>query len=97
MIDAGLEGPNGRRAQPQIPFEICRNRVFTLRASDALRPNWAVGPYMNLLDRSDQTRLHHLNGAAQTFFGAALVAHLGHDAMLLCQGAKVSRFIDSLR
>jgi len=37
------------------------------------------------------------HGATQTFFGAALVAHLGHNAVLLGKLAKVSRFIDSLR
>src|SRR6266404_1834816 len=97
MIDTCLERSKRGRSQPQIPSEICRNLILTLGASDALGPDGPVGPDMDLLNRPNQTRLHHFNGATQTFFGAALVAHLSHDAMLLGQGAKVPRFIDSLR
>src|SRR5438445_12450592 len=97
MIDTCLERPNRRRSQPQIPFQICRNRVFPRRASDALRPDGPVRPDMDLLDGPDETRLHDLDRAAQSRFRTPLVAHLGHNAVLLCKVTKVSRFIDGLR
>ena len=71
------------RALPEIPIQVFRNRVGTFRATDALRPNRAVGPHVQLGDVTDEARLDDLHRATESVVGAALVAHLrGHFLLL---------------
>ena len=96
MIHVALERALRCWPQPQIPIEVSRHGILPGRTGDPLRPDRAVGPNVNLLHRSDHTSLDDLNGAPQPIFGAALVAHLGHDFVIFGQLAQVASFVNRL-
>src|SRR5882672_10452822 len=74
-----FERPHGGGSEPIVPFEAGRDWVLAGRAGDALRPDWAIRPDMDLFDRTNEAGLHEFDRAAEAVFGTALVAHLGDD------------------
>ena len=52
---------------------------------------------MDLFDRTDDARLHDLDGPAESILRAALVAHLRHHFVVLGQFAQVPRLVHGLR
>src|SRR5262245_48640837 len=97
MINPFLERARGRRSEPKIPVHISGHRIFALRPSDSLRPDRAIRPYMNFPRRADQPRLNHFDGAAQSVFGAALIAHLRDHFLPRGEVTKMARFKNRLR
>ena len=99
----GLVGPlgfvraHGRRADPPVPIQRRGDRVRAGRPIHALRPDGPVGPHIDLPHRPDEAGLNDLDRAAQAVFGAALIAHLGGDLVLLGELAEQPRFIDRVR
>src|SRR6266542_3242797 len=76
VISVLFVGTQRRGSKPQVPTEAGGHRIFAGRAVDALRPDRAVAPDMQLLGFADDARLDDFDGAPEAIPGAALVAHL---------------------
>src|SRR2546428_10936985 len=54
-----------RRADPQVPVNAAGDRWCVGGAADALRPDRAVGPRVNLAHRAEDARLNPFDGGAE--------------------------------
>ena len=96
VINTLLIRANFCGSKPDIPIDRVRNRIFTLWAVQALRPDRAIGPNVQFSRRSDDSRLDHFHGAAKSLFRASLIAHLSGEIFFLCQRADNARLVDCL-
>ncbi len=77
-----------RRAQPEVPVQVLRNRLTAFRCGHPLRPPGPLGragtvaPDMNFLDGADRAVVDVFPIEPQAVAGVALVAHLRDDAGL---------------
>jgi len=57
-----------------------------------MRPNWAVGPDVDIGDISDDSSADLCSLHPETILRRSLVTHLGGDASLLCNLLHLARF-----
>ena len=65
-----------------------------LGPAHALRPDRAIGPDHDFLDRPENPGPDQLDALAEAVLGRALVAHLGAELLLGGEGAHQPRFLD---
>src|ERR1039458_10301249 len=70
----------GGRSKPEVPGQRLGHRWLVRRL--LLRSIAAIKPHMGFMDLANRAAPNQLDGAPQAIFGAALVAHLGHDLVL---------------
>ena len=83
-------------AEPEIPVEFRWDWRGGGRVEDTLWPNGAVGPNMDCGGFADDAGLDEFDGAAESFEGAALVAHLSDEFFFLGEGFEFSGFADGM-
>src|SRR5207237_1198317 len=96
MVRVFLVWPLRSGAEPTIPIQGRRNRILARRPIQALRPNGAIAPDMQLERFADDAGLNDFDGPTQPALGAALVAHLGGQFLFGGQPAQCARFVNSL-
>ncbi len=96
VIHILLERAFRRRPEPQIPIERAGDDVRAGRAIQPLRPDGAIGPDVEFARLANDAGVDHLDGAAQTVFGAALVAHLRGQFLLAGELTHGAHFADGL-
>ena len=96
MIDVLFEGPLHGGSEPEVPVEVFRDGVGASGAFEALGPDGAVGPDVEFEGVAEDAGLDDLDGAAEAFASAALVAHLGGKLVLPGEVAHGARLPDGL-
>src|SRR5262245_12186285 len=81
MVVARNERPLWRHAQPEIPVEACRDRVFLVRARLAVAPVLAA-PRVHFLHLPDRPAVDHLHHGPMYFMRMDLNPHLRDDFLL---------------
>ena len=89
-----MVGPERGRAEPDVPVERRRNRGDLGRRVDALGPDRAVRPAVDLEDIADSAVLDPFADQARALAGVTLVAHLGDDLGLLGGLGQEAGFLD---
>ena len=79
-------------AEPQVPIERRRHRLFLRDFGDALRPQRAVAPCMDFRHVADLAVPNDLGALASAFVRVALVAHLRRHFVLGGRFAHLARF-----
>src|SRR3954462_14995602 len=92
----GVIRPFRSWTKEKIPMEIRRNGRRACRTSHTLRPDRAIAPDMHLSNVADCAGLDHLDSAAQTRLGAALITHLRGDFVLPGGVPHQTRFVDRM-
>ena len=75
------KGPLRRGTKPKVPVQFCRRR-HGRGPVEALRPDGAIGPDMNLADVTQHARADQGRRAAEIAGGGPLVAHLRGDLVV---------------
>ena len=91
-----VEGPVGRRAQPEVPFEPFGQRLFSLGRFLAVGPAAAV-PHVDLLDVAQRAVADQFQGPAKRAAVGALVAHGRGHLVLAGQLAQRPGLVDRAR
>ena len=84
-------------AQPEIPIERRRNRLFGRHFRQTLRPDRTIGPGVHFGDVADLARPDHFGALPAAFIGVALVAHLRRDVVLGGRFRELARLPDRAR
>ena len=93
-LAARREGPLFGHAEPQIPIQRGRNRIFLRNLREPLRPHRPVAPGVHFGDVADVAVPDDLRGLPRAFVGIALVAHLRGDLVFRGRLAQLARFPD---
>ena len=83
-------------SQPKIPTQRVRDRCFTLRTTDPLRPDWPVGPAVYFTDVTQRSGGHPLVDQSSPFACMPLIAHLGNDIICLSGPCQHATLIDGM-
>jgi len=82
------------RAEEEIPLQLVGHPLDGVGHLDALRPDRAVRPDVDGVDRADGAAADVFVDEAGVVAGVALVAHLGHDVGLGGQPAQIAGLAD---
>ena len=90
----GVVRPIRGRAQELGPAILVGNARRVFGPADALRPDRAIGPDVDVLDRAQNPRSDQLDPRAEAILGGPLIAHLGTELLLGGERPHQPRLLD---
>ena len=96
MISTRYVRSVGCGSQPEIPSQRVRDRCFTLRPTDTLRPDGPIGPAVHFADLTQCPGSYPLIDQASPFTRMPLIAHLGNDVICLSGPGQHATFIHGM-